>query len=67
MSGLFYFEIIFHVFPLFVFFYYKNILKFDKNNFLIVGLIFSSFLADLIGLWLANSGIDTNLVSTLYF
>jgi len=66
MSGLFYFGVTFHLFPLFVFFLYKNNLKFENNNFLIAGLIFSSFLADLIALWLANSGINTNLVSTLY-
>ena len=66
MFCLIYFEVIFHLFPLFVFFYYKNTLKFDKTNFFIAGIIFASFATDLTGFWFAKFRFNTSLVSNSY-
>jgi hypothetical protein len=66
MRSLIYAVVFFHLFPLLIFLVYPKSLRFNKINLLITGLIISSFLADLIGIWLGDSVVNTNLVSNSY-
>ena len=66
MRIIVYSVVAFHFFPLLVFFVYSNKLGKNRINVLIAILVFFSFLADVISLWLANSGLNTNPISNFY-
>jgi hypothetical protein len=66
MSGIVCFEVVFHLFPLYVLLIYQRVQKLYKIHILIASLIIFSFLADLIGLLLAKYGQNTYVVFSLY-
>jgi hypothetical protein len=66
MSCIVCFEVVFHLFPLYVLLIYQWSQKLYKINILIASLIIFSFLADLIGLLLAKYGQNTYVVFSLY-
>ncbi len=56
----------FHLFPVFIFFMSGKSAKIGSPNLLILGLLFISFLSDLIGLRFASLGFNTSLISNWY-
>jgi hypothetical protein len=66
MNLFVYFAVIYHLFPLVFFFQIERIPRLNKIVLFSFFLITSSFLADVIGLSLAESGINTTLCSIVY-
>lgn len=56
----------FHLFPAFIFFIADKSAKKSSQRLFILGLLFISFLSDLIGLRFASLGFNTNLISNWY-
>jgi hypothetical protein len=66
MCTIVYSVVAFHLFPLVIFFFCTKKLGSNKTYVLIASLIVFSFLADVMSLWLAYSGFNTNPISNFY-